>query len=109
MLTMVLSIVHRITGAVLYFGTILLVAWLITAAVGPESFATAQSIMASLPGKAVLLAYTWVLVHHALGGVRHLVWDTGRGFEIPTVERTAQLTLAGSIVITILIWIVAWL
>jgi succinate dehydrogenase / fumarate reductase cytochrome b subunit len=108
-LTMAMSIVHRITGAALYFGTILLVAWLAAAAAGPESFAAAQNILASLPGKAVLLGYTWALVHHALGGLRHLVWDTGRGFALPIVERMAQLNLAGSIVITILIWLIAWL
>ena len=109
MLTMVMSIVHRITGAALYFGTILLVAWLACAAAGPESFATARNIAASLPGKAILLLYTWALVHHALGGLRHLVWDTGRGFELPTVERMAQLNLAGSLVLTALIWFLAWL
>ena len=109
MLTMVMSIVHRITGAALYFGTILLVAWLAAAAAGPDSFATAQNIAASLPGKAVLLGYTWALVHHGLGGLRHLVWDTGRGFALPSIERMAQLNLAGSIVITFLIWLIAWL
>ena len=109
MLTMVMSIVHRVTGAALYFGTILLIAWLAAAASGPDSFATAQNIAASLPGKAVLLGYTWALVHHALGGLRHLIWDTGRGFELATVERMAQLNLAGSIVITILIWLALWL
>ena len=67
----------------------------------PTTFAVAQDIVASLPGKVVLLGYTWALVHHALGGLRHLVWDTGRGFELPTVERMAQLNLAGSIIITI--------
>jgi succinate dehydrogenase / fumarate reductase cytochrome b subunit len=44
-----------------------------------------------------------------LGGVRHLIWDTGRGFAIPDIERMVRLNLAGSIVITLLIWIVAWL
>jgi succinate dehydrogenase / fumarate reductase cytochrome b subunit len=109
MLTMVMSIVHRITGAALYFGTILLVAWLSAAAAGPESFAVARNIAASIPGKVILLGYTWALVHHALGGIRHLLWDTGRGLDIPTVERMAQLNLAGSIIITILIWFLAWL
>ena len=109
MLTMVMSIVHRITGAALYFGTILLVAWLAAAAAGPESFAVARDIAASIPGKVILLGYTWALVHHALGGIRHLIWDTGRGFDLPTVERMAQLNLAGSIAITILIWLLAWL
>ena len=109
MLTMVMSIVHRITGAALYFGTILLVAWLAAAAAGPDSLATAQNIAASLPGKAVLLGYTWALVHHGLGGLRHLVWDTGRGFALPSIERMAQLNLAGSIIITFLIWLIAWL
>lgn len=107
-LTMMMSILHRLTGAALYFGTLLLAWWLLAAASGPEAFATAQAFMGSIVGRVILLGYTWALIHHMLGGVRHLIWDTGRGFELETVEWLARLTLAGSIAITLVIWIIGY-
>jgi succinate dehydrogenase / fumarate reductase cytochrome b subunit len=107
MLTMIMSIVHRITGAALYFGTILLAWWLVAAATGPAAFDTAQWFFGSWIGKLVLFGYTWALLHHMLGGLRHFVWDFGRGFEHPMREYLARATLAGSIILTVLIWLVA--
>jgi succinate dehydrogenase / fumarate reductase cytochrome b subunit len=104
-LTMVMSIAHRITGAALYFGTILLVWWLSAAAAGEDYFAFVQSLYGSWLGQLVLFLLSLALVHHFLGGIRHLIWDTGRGFDIATANRMAQLNLVGSIVITPLIWI----
>src|ERR1700688_5304841 len=77
MLTMVMSIVHRITGAALYVGTLLLAWWLLAAASGPNAYATFQAAASSVIGRGVLLGYTWALVHHMLGGIRHLIWDSG--------------------------------
>ena len=81
MLTMVMSIVHRITGAALYFGMLLLAWWLIAAASGPNAYANFEWFMGSLIGRLMLFGYTWALLHHMLGGIRHLIWDTGHGFE----------------------------
>src|SRR6266700_2529266 len=78
MLTMLMSIAHRVTGAALYFGTLLVVWWLIAAASGPNYYATVQWFMGTIIGRLVLFGYTWALIHHMLGGVRHLIWDTGR-------------------------------
>ena len=72
MLTMMMSIVHRITGGALYFGTLLLVWWLIAVAAGPNAYATLQWFMESLFGRLILFGYTWALIHHALGGIKHL-------------------------------------
>lgn len=106
MLTMVMSILHRITGAALYVGT-LLVAWLlVAAAAGPESYAAAQGFLTSWFGKLVLFGYTWALMHHMLGGVRHFMWDTGRGFGVEEREWLARATIAGSGALTLLIWLV---
>lgn len=107
MLSMMMSIVHRITGAALYFGTALVVIWLVSAAAGPSAFAAVQSIYGSLFGQIVLFGYTWALVHHAIGGVRHLIWDVGRGFG-PERELLYRLSLGGSIVLTVVIWIVGY-
>jgi succinate dehydrogenase / fumarate reductase, cytochrome b subunit len=105
-LTMMMSIVHRITGAALYFGTLLLAWWLLAAASGPNAYATFQSVASSFIGRVVLFGYTWALVHHMLGGIRHLIWDTGHGFGPAEREWLARANLVGSIVLTILLWFV---
>lgn len=104
MLTMMLSIVHRLTGAVLYLGTLILCWWLIAAAAGPGYFAVVQDFLGSFLGRLILFGYTWALVQHTFGGLRHLFWDTGSGFELMTVEFVARLTVAGSILTTLAIW-----
>jgi succinate dehydrogenase / fumarate reductase cytochrome b subunit len=106
MLTTMMSIVHRITGGALYFGSLLLAWWLLAAASGPNAYATFQSVVSSFIGRVVLLGYTWALIHHMLGGLRHLIWDTGHGFGPAEREWLARANLAGSIVLTIVLWIV---
>src|SRR6266705_1951125 len=81
MLTMMMSIVHRLTGAALYFGTLLVAWWLLAAASGLNAYANFQGFMGSLVGRLILFGYTWALLHHMLGGIRHLIWDTGHGLE----------------------------
>jgi succinate dehydrogenase cytochrome b subunit len=106
MLTMMMSIAHRITGGALYFGTVLLAWWLLAAASGPNAYAVFQTVASSFIGRLVLFGYTWALMHHMLGGVRHLIWDTGRGFGPAEREWLAWANLVGSIVLTIVLWIV---
>lgn len=106
--TMAMSIVHRITGAALYFGTILVAWWLIAAASGEVYFDFVNDIFGSLLGRLVLFGYTWALVHHMLGGIRHFVWDMGKGFDKDFTTKMAWATLVGSIVLTILIWIIGY-
>ena len=108
-LTMVMSIAHRITGAALYAGTLMVAWWLVAAASGPNAYATVQWFMASLLGRLILFGYTWALMHHMLGGVRHLTWDTGFGFEPGTRMTMARMTAILSPILTVLIWIVAYL
>ena len=109
-LTMAMSIVHRITGAGLYFGTALLAWWLAAAAAGEPYFAFANRILGSWLGLIVLFGYSWALIHHMLGGLRHFVWDFGYGLGKPARDRLAAANLIGSIVITILVWgLVSWL
>ena len=105
-ITMTMSIVHRITGGALYFGT-LLVAWWLTAAAGPQYyFDFVNGIFGSWFGRLVLFGYTWALMHHMAGGIRHLIWDTGVGLEKHTASKIAWATLAVSVVLTILVWVV---
>jgi len=109
MLTMTMSIVHRITGAALYFGMLLLAWWLIAAASGPNAYATFQAFIGSLIGELILFGYTWALVHHMFGGIRHLIFDTLHGFEPAEREMLALTNLIGSIAVTLAIWGVGYL
>ena len=108
-LTMAMSIVHRITGAALYFGTLLLAWWLVAAASGPNAYAAVEGFIGSLIGRLILFGYTWALIHHALGGVRHLIWDTGHGFEPQERELLTVATLVGSIGLTLVLWGVGYM
>jgi succinate dehydrogenase / fumarate reductase cytochrome b subunit len=103
-INMVMSIVHRITGSALYVGTLLLAWWLVAAASGPAYFKFVNGIAASPLGLLVLFGFTWALLHHMLGGIRHFIWDTGRGFDIPTVDLLSWLTIGGSLTLTVLFW-----
>jgi len=105
---MALSIVHRATGIALYFGTLLLVWWLIAAASGPAAYAHVQAFTGSIIGRLIAFGYTWALVHHTLSGVRHLVWDLGYGFKPSEREWLSWAAAIGGIGITILLWIIAY-
>jgi succinate dehydrogenase / fumarate reductase cytochrome b subunit len=104
-INMVMSIVHRITGGALYFGTLLLAAWLVAAAIGEQAFAFVNGLFAHPIGMLVLLGYTWAVVHHMLGGMRHLTWDTGRALDIGSVNVLSWLTIVGSLAATAAIWL----
>jgi succinate dehydrogenase / fumarate reductase cytochrome b subunit len=67
-----------------------------------------MSFLTSWFGKLILFGYTWALVHHMLGGIRHFIWDTGRGFGVEEREWLAKFTLVGSVALTLLIWLVGW-
>jgi succinate dehydrogenase / fumarate reductase cytochrome b subunit len=104
-INMVMSIVHRLTGGALYFGTLLLAAWLVAAAMGEPAFAFVNGLLAHPIGILVLLGYTWAVVHHMLGGMRHLIWDTGRALDIGSVNALSWLTIIGSLGATAAIWL----
>jgi succinate dehydrogenase / fumarate reductase cytochrome b subunit len=82
---------------------VLLAWWLLAAASGPNAYAVFQSVASSIIGRIVLFGYTWALLHHMLGGVRHLIWDTGSGSGPAEREWLARANLVGSIVLTILL------
>ncbi|MDE2363667.1 MAG: succinate dehydrogenase, cytochrome b556 subunit [Hyphomicrobiales bacterium] len=108
MFTMVMSGLHRITGMCLYAGTLLLAWYFIAAASSRHSFELASWVYGSWIGRIVLLGFTWSLFHHLLGGVRHAVWDMGYMFDPKGRETAARLTLVGSILMTLVFWILAY-
>ena len=100
--TSTLSILHRITGVFLALGAALASWWLHAAATGPEDYAVADGPLTRLLGDLVMLGSLWALAYHFLNGLRHLWWDTGRGFDPAEVERSGKLTVAGSVALTAL-------
>lgn len=104
LINMVMSILHRITGVALYAGTLLLAWVLIAAASGPDYFGFVKGLLATWPGQIVLIGYTWALVHHLVGGIRHFIWDTGRGYDLAIIDLLSWGTIAVSATATVLIW-----
>lgn len=105
-ITMAMSILHRITGIANYAGMALLAIWLVAAAVGQDQLMAVNYIYASWFGQVVLFGFTWSLMHHMCGGLRHWVWDFAVMMEPGQREAMAWATIAASAVITILIWTV---
>ncbi|HEY8352236.1 MAG TPA: succinate dehydrogenase, cytochrome b556 subunit [Sphingomonadales bacterium] len=105
---MVLSILHRGTGIALGVGTLLLAWWLIAAASGQECFEAVQACLGSWFGRLVLFGFTWSLMLHLCNGIRHLIWDTGRGLTIPEVRTSNQLVFWGSVVLTLAAWVLGY-
>jgi succinate dehydrogenase / fumarate reductase cytochrome b subunit len=106
-LTSVLSILHRASGVALTLGAVLLVWWLVAAAEGPEPFARAQAFLGSPIGLVLLFLWSLALYYHLCNGVRHLLWDTGRALDLPSVYRGGWAALAGTALLTVITWAVA--
>ena len=106
--TMTMSIFHRVTGGALYFGTALVALWLLAMSTSTAAYDAAMWFFGSILGLLILFGYTWALMHHMLGGIRHLVWDFGYGMEPASRFGMARGTLIGSVTLTLLIWIAAF-
>ncbi|MEL0107608.1 MAG: succinate dehydrogenase, cytochrome b556 subunit [Rhodospirillaceae bacterium] len=107
-ITSVLSILHRLTGVALAFGAVLLTYWLSAGAYGPEAFARAQEFMGSWFGRSILLGLTFSLFYHLCNGIRHLAWDAGWGFELPTLRATGWIVLIASVILTGVTWVLTY-
>jgi len=104
---MILSILHRITGVAMSAGLVLLVIGLVQAAAGPEQYQLFRSAMSSLAGQGLLAAFSFAFFLHLGNGIRHLVWDTGRGFGKRDARVSAWVVIAFAVVMTTLLWTVA--
>lgn len=100
-ITSVLSILHRITGVALTFGTLFLTWWLVAAAYGPDAFATAQGFLGSILGHLLLWGFTFAVFYHLANGIRHLAWDFGWGFELTEVRQSGLVMVAFAVVATL--------
>lgn len=108
-LHMMMSITHRITGVALVAGTFLLLYWLGAAARGPAAYASASSLINSWIGYLLLFGWSAALFYHLCNGVRHLVWDTGRGYEIKEIRQSGIIVLAAAAGLTVASWIIGLL
>ena len=102
--TMVSSILHRATGVALSLGFIVLVAWLFDAASGPESYAVLAAVLGSPLGMLFFAGLSFSFFYHLGNGVRHLVWDTGRGFEKSQANVSAWFVIVLAVVLTAIFW-----
>jgi succinate dehydrogenase / fumarate reductase, cytochrome b subunit len=104
-LTSLLSISHRVLGVALTAGAVFLVWWLVAAASGGEAFASAQRFFGSWLGLLLLAGWTFAFFFHLANGIRHLVWDTGHGFDLRTAYLSGWIVVAASTALTIIAWI----
>lgn len=105
--TMVTSILHRATGVAMAVGFLVLVGWLFDAASGPEVYDKFLGVMNTTIGWVLLVGWSFAFFYHLANGIRHLVWDTGRGLEKEQATASAWFVIAASIVLTAIFWWVA--
>jgi succinate dehydrogenase / fumarate reductase cytochrome b subunit len=103
-LTSVLSITHRLTGVALSAGSLLIAAWLIAGAAGPAAYHGLLSFMRSWIGLLLLFGWTFSIFFHLCNGLRHLIWDAGRGFELRTIYASGWSVVTVSAILTIGLW-----
>src|SRR5262245_36616376 len=105
MYTMSLSILHRATGCAAAVGFLLFVWWLMALASGPDAYARAMQALGSPFAKLLLVGFTFSFVYHFCNGIRHLVWDTGRGLERAQARRSGAFVIIAAVVLTaLMIW-----
>ncbi len=102
-----LSILHRGTGAALFFGLILMVAVLYCAATGGENWQSMQWFLNSIIGKLILIGFTFALYYHLSNGIRHLFWDIGKGLDLDVSKKSGMAVIIVSIILTIVTWLIA--
>ena len=106
---MLVSILHRATGVALYVGTLIGAGWALSLAMGRDAYAGYMGLLASPLGRLVLLGLTVALFYHLANGVRHLVWDAGKGFAVKTANLSGVVVIAFALVATAVVWGLAFM
>ena len=107
-LTSILSILHRITGVVIWAGALMMTYWIASATYGPEAFARAQWFLGSWFGCLVLLGLTGATFYHLANGIRHLAWDIGWGYEMDKLNISGWAVLIFTGVMTVLTFLAGY-
>ena len=100
----VLSILHRATGIALGVGMLVLCWWILAAADGSDAYDCFHKFATSLVGQIMLIGWTWALFYHLCNGIRHLFWDTGRGYSLPAMTRSGWAVVIVSLWMTVSVW-----
>ncbi len=107
-ITMLMSIMHRITGFGLYVGVLLLAWFLIAASTDAAAFSWFTAFIDSIIGRLVLFGFTWALFNHMLGGIRHFLWDAGYALDAPAREQLTWATTIAALVLTVVTWAIGY-
>jgi succinate dehydrogenase / fumarate reductase cytochrome b subunit len=107
--TMLTSILHRVTGCGLYLGGLIVAAWAISLAAGPETYATFKSLLGSPLGKLVMLGMSASVFYHLGNGVRHLIWDFGHGLAKDSANASSYMVFGFTIAATGAVWAIAYM
>jgi succinate dehydrogenase / fumarate reductase cytochrome b subunit len=108
-ITMATSILHRATGVALYVGALIAAAWAISLAQGPDAYTSFKGVMGTPIGKLVMFGLTLSYFYHLANGIRHLVWDAGRGLNVKTADATAIVVFAFAAAATAAVWTIAFM
>ena len=107
-ITMLSSILHRISGVALYVGALILAGGALSLAIGPEAYDIFRALMAGGLGKVALFGLTLAIFYHLAHGIRHLVYDMGHGFTPKVADATAVAEIAFTLVATVVVWVLAY-
>lgn len=106
-ITALLSIIHRGTGAILFIGLLLLIWGLVAIANGLDTWQVMHLFLSSWFGKLLLLGFSFSLYYHLCNGIRHLLWDIGKGLSVNVVHQSAWIVIIMSLILTIMTWVIA--
>jgi succinate dehydrogenase / fumarate reductase, cytochrome b subunit len=107
--TMFASIANRFTGVALYGGLLVIAGWAMALALGPDAYGAYAGLLGSPLGLLVLFGITLSLFYHLAAGIRHLAFDSGRGFLPTTANMTAWLSIAFAVVASVAVFAVGLL
>jgi len=107
MYTMALSFLHRATGVALSCGFLLLTWWLMALAAGPDAYSQAVALLRMPLFKILLAGFALAFIYHFCNGIRHLVWDTGRGLERAQARRSGRAVIIATLLLfALFVWVV---
>lgn len=107
--TMLTSILHRVTGVGLYAGALMVAVWAVALASGPDAYAMVMGLLGSPLGRLVMLGMTLSVFYHLGNGVRHLIWDLGHGLDLPSANASAYGVFGFTLAATAAAWIIAYM
>jgi succinate dehydrogenase / fumarate reductase cytochrome b subunit len=105
-ITMTLSILHRATGVAMSLGLIVMAIWLLSAATSADKYNEFLAILSSVPGQILLIGWSFSFFFHLMNGIRHLFWDTGRGFQKQQANASAWFVIVTAILLNAIFWLV---